>query len=211
MRCAQKAIVSLLLLLFARGAQAQAVGQPAHRADSDCSSCHGDKTSGKVVHPAMAMGCAVCHRVVAHGKTTTVDLTVPREQICFTCHVKSEDEYQHPPYANGRCVSCHDPHSSDYPMHLRAEVNTLCLRCHAPQGLEGEAIPKASNQPRPESDSQVSKFGSALQAIHHSSERFLALMSALQTEGTPVTCISCHLPHSSPDSKLLLKAFGTGR
>lgn len=205
------AIVSLLLLLFARGAQAQAVEQRAHPPGADCSSCHADKTSGKVVHPVMAMGCAVCHRVIANGKTARVDLTMPREQLCFACHEKSEEAYLHPPYAGGRCVSCHDPHSSDYPMHLRAEVNTLCLGCHAPRGFEADAIPKPGNPPPPGSDSQVSKFDSALQTIHHSSERFLALLPALKTSPTPVTCMNCHQPHSSQESNLLRKAIASGQ
>ncbi len=206
MRCAQKAIVSLLLFLFARGAQAQTVKQYTHRADDNCSSCHGDKTSGKVVHPAMAMGCAVCHRVDVHGKTTTVDLTVPREQICFTCHLKSEDDYLHPPYANGRCVSCHDPHSSNFPMHLRADVNTVCLGCHTPPGLAGgTSQPSSDQQPRPGNDSRGPRVDPVLQGIHHSSGRFLDLLPALQTGPQPVTCMSCHQPHSSHESKLLRK------
>ncbi len=211
MRCAQKAIVSLLLLVFARGMHAQAVEHNALRPDANCSSCHGDKTNGKVVHSAMALGCAVCHRVIADAETASVDLTMPKEQLCFTCHQKSGEEYQHLPYAKGLCVSCHDPHSSNYPMHLRAEVNTLCLGCHAPQGVEGDKGQEAGNQPRPGGDSQGSRFDSALQAIHHSSERFLALMSVLQTGRQPVTCISCHQAHSSQESKLMRKVIGTGR
>ncbi len=206
MNCAQKAIVSSLLLLLARGAQAQTVEQHTLFTHADCTSCHGDKTSGRVVHSAMAMGCAACHQVAADDKTATVRLTMPKEQICFTCHGKSEDEYQHLPYAQGQCVSCHDPHSSNFPMHLRAEVNTLCLGCHAPQGLAGDMIQKTGNQqPRLERDSHGSRLDPVLQAIHHSSGRFLALMSVLQYGPQPVTCISCHQPHSSQDSKLLRK------
>ncbi len=206
MRCAQKAIVSSLLLLLARGAQAQTVEQHTLPTHADCTSCHEDKISGKVVHSAMAMGCAVCHQVVAEGETATVRLTMPKEQICFACHGKSGDDYQHPPYAQGQCVSCHDPHSSNFPMHLRAEVTTLCLGCHAPRGLAGDAVQRTSNQPpRTESNSHGSKLDPVLQAIHHSSGRFLALMPVLQNGSQPVTCISCHQPHSSQDSKLLRK------
>jgi predicted CXXCH cytochrome family protein len=206
MRCAQKAILSVLLLVLVRGARAQTVEPHTLRAGADCTSCHGDKTSGRVVHSAMAMGCAVCHQVVADGKTTAVRLTMPKGEICFACHGKSGDENQHPPYAQGQCVSCHDPHSSNFPMHLRAEVTTLCLGCHTPQGLAGDTVQKTSNQqPRPESDSHGSKLDPVLQAIHHSSGRFLALMSVLQNGPQPVTCISCHQPHSSQDSKLLRK------
>jgi predicted CXXCH cytochrome family protein len=206
MRCAQKAILSFLLLLLARGAQAQTVEPHTLRADVECSSCHGDKTSGRVVHSAMAMGCAVCHQVVADGNTLSVRLTMPKEQICFACHGESGDEYLHPPYAQGQCVSCHDPHSSNFPMHLRAEVNTLCLGCHAPQGLAGDTVQRVGNQPpRPGSDPHGSKLDPVLQAIHHSSGRFLARMSVLQNGPQPVTCMSCHQPHSSQDSKLLRK------
>ncbi len=206
MRCSQKAILSFLLLLLTRGAQAQTVEQHPLLPHADCTSCHGDKTAGRVVHSAMAMGCAVCHQVVADGKTAAVSLTMPKEQICFACHGRSRDDYQHPPYAQGQCVSCHDPHSSNFPLHLRAEGNTLCLGCHTPQGLAGDTVQKTGNQqPRPERDSQGSRVDPVLQAIHHSSGPFLALISVLQNGLQPVTCLSCHQPHSSQDSKLLRK------
>jgi len=209
MRLAQELVFSLLVLFLVRAALGQEAEQHPLRAGRECSSCHGDKTSGKVVHSAIAMGCAVCHQVVASGETATVRLTMPNDQICFTCHLKSEDEYQHPPYAQGQCVSCHDPHSSNYPMHLRADVNTICLGCHTPLGLAGITAQRTSDpQLRPESDSPESRIDLVLQAIHQSSRRFPVLLSAIQNGPQPVTCISCHQPHSSQERKLLRKAIG---
>ena len=42
------------------------------------------------------------------------------------------------------CTICHDPHSSDYPLHLKADINTLCTGCHGlrprTQNSKGERL-----------------------------------------------------------------------
>ena len=55
---------------------------------------------------------------------TTVNLIMPKEQICFACHEKSTELREHTPPVQGRCVECHDSHSSERRMLLR-EVNDL--------------------------------------------------------------------------------------
>ena len=50
---------------------------------------------------------------------TTLSLIMPKEQICFACHEKSEELRQHTPVVQGRCVECHDSHSSERRMLLR--------------------------------------------------------------------------------------------
>jgi predicted CXXCH cytochrome family protein len=50
---------------------------------------------------------------------TTLSLIMPREQICFACHEKSAELRQHTPVVQGRCVECHDSHSSERRMLLR--------------------------------------------------------------------------------------------
>jgi predicted CXXCH cytochrome family protein len=51
---------------------------------------------------------------------TTLNLAMPKEQICFACHEKSAELRQHVPVVKGACVDCHDAHSSDQRMLLRA-------------------------------------------------------------------------------------------
>jgi len=89
-------------------------------ADADCASCHTKKTSGKSVHSAMSTSCTVCHVARTQGDMTTLSLAMPKEQICFACHEKSAELRQHVPVVKGQCMDCHDAHSSDQRMLLRA-------------------------------------------------------------------------------------------
>lgn len=109
-------LVALLLTL-----PASAVEHPGilHK-DDVCSSCHADKISGKSVHSAMADSCTVCHLAQTQGDMTTLNLIMPRQQICFACHEKSAEIQQHSPTEKKLCVDCHDSHSSDRRMLLRA-------------------------------------------------------------------------------------------
>jgi len=88
--------------------------------DADCSSCHAKKISGKSVHSAMSTSCTVCHVAKTQGDMTTLNLSMPKEQICFACHEKSAELGRHVPNAKGQCLDCHDAHSSDQRMLLRA-------------------------------------------------------------------------------------------
>ena len=94
--------------------------------DPDCASCHADKTSGKSVHSAMATSCTVCHLTNTQGDMTTVNLAMPKAQICFACHERSVELQQHSPVVKkGTCLDCHDAHSSDRRMLLRVATETL--------------------------------------------------------------------------------------
>lgn len=112
-------IASLLLLLLAM--PAWGVEHPGVvPSDADCVSCHAKKISGKSVHSAMSTSCTVCHVARTQGDMTTLNLAMPKEQICFACHEKSAALRLHVPNVKGQCMDCHDAHSSDQRMLLRA-------------------------------------------------------------------------------------------
>ena len=114
-------LIFSILLLWAGAERASAIEHPGTLPkDADCFSCHADKTRGASVHSAMATLCTVCHLTRTQGDMTTVNLFMPKEQICFACHEQATEARQHPPTAKGRCVDCHDAHSSDQRMLLRA-------------------------------------------------------------------------------------------
>lgn len=115
-------MVSLLLLLAVARASANEHPGILHKDDS-CSSCHADKSKGKSVHSAMAIPCTVCHVAQTQGDMTTMNLLMPKEQICFACHVKSSEIEEHSPPVKGVCVSCHDSHSSNRRMLLREQAD----------------------------------------------------------------------------------------
>jgi predicted CXXCH cytochrome family protein len=86
--------------------------------DVECTSCHARQISGRSVHSAMATSCSVCHVARTQGDMTTLNLAMPKEQICFACHEKSAALKQHVPVVKGACVDCHDSHSSGQRMLL---------------------------------------------------------------------------------------------
>jgi predicted CXXCH cytochrome family protein len=118
MRLRPSAVALFFLLMGAGGAAAVEHPGVLHDGD-DCSSCHATKTIGKSVHSAIASPCTICHLAQTQGDMTTLSLIMPKEQICFACHEKSAELRQHTPVVQGRCVECHDSHSSDRRMLLR--------------------------------------------------------------------------------------------
>src|SRR5271169_5884238 len=81
-----------------------------------CLECHEDKTKGKAVHSAIAMGCLSCHEIRTNRDVTHIKLiAVSPAKLCATCH-SDKDAAQikghvHPP-AIRDCLKCHDPHTS---------------------------------------------------------------------------------------------------
>lgn len=113
--------ITFLLAIFFLAVSAWGVEHPGViPSGAECSSCHAKKISGKSVHSAMATPCTVCHLAKTQGDMTTLNLAMPKEQICFACHEKSAALQHHVPAAKGTCLDCHDAHSSDQRMLLRA-------------------------------------------------------------------------------------------
>ena len=80
-----------------------------------CIECHEDKTKGKAVHSAIAMGCTSCHEVRVTKDVTRVKLiTATPYALCLTCHAdKNAADLKgtvHPPAVRD-CLKCHDPHT----------------------------------------------------------------------------------------------------
>ena len=75
-----------VLLLAGRAAAVQHPVTLDPKADpSTCVSCHEDKTKGKSVHSAIAMGCTSCHEVRTNKDVTRVKLiTTTTYSLCLT-------------------------------------------------------------------------------------------------------------------------------
>jgi predicted CXXCH cytochrome family protein len=203
-----KLALGLLLAIAAARLPLAAADHPVKlEKDADCASCHEDKTKGKAVHSAIAMGCATCHDVKTEGETTTVTLTSPKDQLCFTCHDKAKEEVKHGPYEKGSCVTCHDPHTSDFPKQLRAELNAnFCLECHGPRKdvPEKVALFKSQEITRDEFLEIPKIFLSADHATGHPIDRHptTAINNPMKPE-EKLSCTSCHATHASSEAKLL--------
>ena len=198
---------------------------------STCLQCHEDKTKGKSVHSAIAMGCTSCHEVRVNKTTTRVKLiTTTTVALCITCHAdKKASDIKgkvHPP-AIRNCVKCHEPHTSDNKNQLLkpaggdSKDTNLCLECHN----TGVSVPKdgsrhaaldmgcdtchvthkTGERGKREFDFHLTKDAPAL-CIDCHDPKDAALIKTHQGQpfGT-ADCLSCHDPHQSAGKKLMAK------
>ena len=195
-----------------------------------CLECHEDKSKGKFVHSAIAMGCLSCHEIRVNKDVTRVKLiTTTPYGLCLTCHA-DKDASQikgtvHPPAVRD-CLKCHDPHTSDNKNQLLKATSgdkkdNLCLTCHT-QGLN---VPekgsrhaaldmgcetchithKTGAEPTTENRYHLTKSAPALCVDCHD-PKDAALQKAHQNQpfGT-ANCLQCHDPHQSSSPKLMAK------
>lgn len=207
MKYAPKTFVSVLLVVLALGLRAAAAEHPVKlEKDADCASCHEEKTKGKAVHSAIAMGCTTCHEIKTEGETTTVNLTSPKEELCFTCHDKAKEEVKHNPYEKGQCVTCHDPHTSDYPKQLRAEGNALCMECHAMRAKMDDSVSLFGKTNFAKADFEaIPKIAPNARVLagHPFAEHPLAGIPDPLRAGENMSCLSCHQAHAADQAKLI--------
>jgi predicted CXXCH cytochrome family protein len=193
-----------------------------------CIECHEDKTKGKAVHSAIAMGCTSCHEIRVNRDITRVKVitTVPYK-VCFTCH-SEKDATQikgkvHPPAVRD-CLTCHDPHTSDNKFQLLKATSgekkdNLCLTCHTEgtntpeKGSRHAALDmgcdachvthKTGDRGKREFDFHLAKDAPALcEGCHDVKDAALAKAH----QGQPfekADCLTCHDPHQSKAPKLM--------
>ncbi len=195
-----------------------------------CLECHEDKTKGKAVHSAMAMGCLSCHEVRVNKEVTRVKLiTATPSALCVTCHDEKKAANikgtVHPPAVRD-CITCHDPHNSDNKNQLKKaltgdEKENLCLSCHKTglnvpeKGSLHVALSmgcdtchlthKSGEEPTLENKFHLAKNTPALCLDCHDAKD-ADLQKAHQ--GQPfatANCVQCHDPHQSAQPKLMAK------
>lgn len=195
-----------------------------------CAQCHEDKTKGKAVHSAIAMGCTSCHQIRVSRDITRVTLTTSTPvALCFTCHADKVTANikgkVHPPAVRD-CLKCHDPHTSDNKNQLLKPESgdkdtNLCLSCHKigldvpKDGSRHAALDmgcdtchvthKTGERGVREFDYHLTKDAPALCIDCHDTKD-AALAKAHQ--GQPfekADCLSCHDPHQSSSKKLMAK------
>ena len=223
--------LALIALLIARATAAVHPVPLDPKTDSaKCIECHENKTKGKAVHSAIAMGCLSCHEVRVNKETTRVKLitTVPYK-VCLTCH-SDKDATQikghvHEP-AIRDCLTCHDPHTSANKFQLLKATSgekkdNLCLTCHT-QGMNVPAkgsrhaaldmgcetchiTHKTGEAGKAEFDFHLTKAPPALCLDCHDAKT-ADLQKAHQNQPfEKADCLTCHDPHQSDAPKLMAK------
>ena len=176
---------------------------------TNCLQCHSDLQKGQYVHTAMSMGCTTCHTVQTENGITRVTLTAPTDQICVTCHVLSTDKVLHGPYREGLCVACHSPHASDFPAHTWASAQDICLGCHTRSRLKVDDARQTVTTPWGQSLTLAQMKGgqylnlNATETLDHPVQGHPVSGPNTSPLLGPLTCLSCHRPHSSNYANLL--------
>lgn len=121
-----------------------------------CFQCHEDRKADfnlAYVHAPAQENCADCHD--PHSAKARYMLKEEGGALCAKCHQEySPKVYEaiktatvkHPPVADGKCVSCHRPHSSAYAGLLKESMEKLCFSCH---GELGETVAASKNRHGP--------------------------------------------------------------
>jgi predicted CXXCH cytochrome family protein len=147
-------------------------------------------------------------------------LKYPMRRLCGQCHkgtmAESRFQYSMPPFEKAQCLSCHQPHASNYDDLTKAPIGVICLSCHPkvakyyskanlhPPFKAGNCTschkPHASNfKPLLRRHPKVLCF-----ACHPSVARLKRKRVQMQpfTQGK---CPMCHNPHGSNQKRLLQK------
>lgn len=185
-----------------------------------CATCHDDEVkqinTAKVGHEGAKGDCTSCHS--PHGGNNPGFITPDPVSACVACHSDTADELKkahvHQPVGEQSCAICHEPHGGTNPKLLRtANVNQLCLECHGPDS-DPKKLPKEhmvaifdGKVKLPENYFDTVPILPLKYGVGHPTENHpVGDVTNIQTKAvTPMSCLSCHQPHSSAKPGLLVK------
>jgi DmsE family decaheme c-type cytochrome len=116
-----------------------------------CSSCHLSawgqfQKPYKHRLPEGAMTCVDCHNPHGAFRPGMMQTFAANEPGCFRCHgdKRGPFTFEHAPVRFESCAACHEPHGSANPRMLtRAQVQFVCLECHANLPTQSTAVKPA--------------------------------------------------------------------
>jgi len=154
-----------------------------HVESADCLKCHVDRFDRPVGHFIETNDdCAYCHEINPSGSEI---LTVTDNTVCQVCHIANSDAVEGGAHLGVSCMTCHDPHSGDYPHRFRKAEVSLCLGdCHGDHDL-GVSHPIGETVPDPRVGGAMSCV-STCHSMHRPKEPRMLQMAALDL------CRECH-------------------
>ncbi len=185
-----------------------------------CVTCHSEQAEkidkAKVPHPGAQGECIACHNPHA-GKTPGFIQPDP-VNACLACHSEQAEQQKkahlHQPAFDQGCATCHEPHGGDNNHLLRAsETNPLCLECHgpdrSPEKLDAEHMYTifGGKVKLPEDYFKNTPMLPLKYGMGHPTDQHPVTGPSLPGTPTspPMTCLTCHQPHSSQQANLLVK------
>jgi predicted CXXCH cytochrome family protein len=192
-------------------------------ANANCVGCHdphvsttGTKGMLKAVphRPFAQAKCADCH-----GTRKTGEPLAAAPEICFRCH-EGQRSWLNEPVVHGpikerrSCLSCHGAHTGNATAMLDREGQNLCFECHNRKAFQRRVVHAAlENGCGTCHDAHAGKnkklltqdVESLCRQCHEDTSQHLHKVSGVKDPRTdePLTCVSCHLPHSSDQDHLL--------
>ncbi len=158
-----------------------------------CFLCHTDKAEAfqekKHMHSAVEEGCVSCHS--PHSGPFEYNLPADgKKDLCLKCHddiksIVSEAKSPHGALdSKKKCLSCHDPHATDYPNNLVLQPADLCLSCHDRDYKDSKGKVRVANLKKILAENKD----------HHGPIR-------------QKDCSACHSPHGSNYFRMLREYF----
>ncbi len=203
----------LVLLLLATLTILNTGFLPAPGAEN-CLECHAVVLE-KLNKHAATKKCGSCHESngLQHPSTGVKGFKFVEEMpaLCYQCHDTYEKKNLHPPVAKGKCLGCHEAHSSDNEKLLKYPKATLCLECHDVDMTGKKSQHKAVIDGNCQAchDTHESDYKKLLKSDNSSlcftcHEQQKQLTESL-TVHAPFqrNCMICHNGHSSDEPRLL--------
>ncbi len=171
---------------------------PCGKVETYCYRCHVNEQRWKGlphVHGPVGTGdCTVCHN--PHGSSHPYQLWADgREMLCVDCHTDKKRwvvrrkrhriQSVHGILKGDGCLACHSPHATRYRYQLRRPINKLCVSCHTHF--------KGIKRGHPVGGHPVE-----------------GAMDPLR-QGRRFSCTSCHNPHGSRYSYMLIGDYLGGQ
>lgn len=189
---------------------------------ASCEGCHISLLSGTVRHAPLKVGCGSCHTPVEGRLHPKEKQSMGRGEgvpvICIRCHSPEimRGAYVHRPMAEGKCLACHESHTSNHPYLLKGEGSTLCAQCHRKPFADpvlhkpvadGNCI--GCHDPHAAGSRNLLKgFSSELCHLCHDPAPFQGVSVHKPVEDGD--CGACHRPHGSRYPKLLQHSYPSG-
>lgn len=180
---------------------------------SDCtaSGCHVSQTKFGIVHSPVNDDCTICHQTDAknHPEENEIEFTLTDDipELCYQCHdAQNQKVHVHTPIKDGKCLTCHNPHSTDNESLLKEEGGGVCLNCHkdlipTENMIHGPVAANMCNACHNPHQSDLNKLllrdGMELCLFCHTNKKDVQLKPSVHSPFLE-TCLQCHQPHSSP-------------
>jgi len=180
---------------------------------SDCtaSGCHQSQKKFEMVHSPVEEDCMNCHQTDAenhpdeNAKEFTLSSDIP--ELCYQCHDgPNSNMYVHPPIKDGKCLICHNPHSTDNEHLLNEEGGTSCHSCHqnlipTENMIHGPVAANMCNACHNPHQSDLDKLllrdGMELCLFCHTDKKDVQSKPSVHQPFLEA-CLQCHQSHSSP-------------